>query len=444
MSIEQNLIDNLSSDPQTELEIINYVVYNENGIGLFPRVSAHHFSVEKYRNYWRGIHEIAGKGTVINALALKSWLKKNGQEYIATDFILDEMAGSYKVKGNATAIEEYLIDLWQKRETKSLGLQMSAGAVDTDAAQMKLNEIMTDSKESRIESAEKISGRVMDTFEAAWNAVQNGEEVPDAVYLGIPEIDRAIGGFRTGDLVVIAGRPGMGKSTVKRLSMMTVGKKMDIMSLTHEMTKEQEISLLGSSFANIESQRIRKADLNVDEYIRFQNGVVKAAALRLHVDYITELNSMIAGIRAWRMGTDMAEPAAVYIDYLGQIPVNVKNMSRADEVGLITRRLKEIAKLLNITVFILVQLNRGVETRGGDKRPILSDLRDSGKIEQDADCAIFLYRPEYYGFNQDDEGNSTTNQVEGIIEKNRHGQTGVAQFYLDLATGNRIDYNAPF
>ncbi len=444
MSLEKNLIDNLSSDPQTELQVIHYVLLNENGIGLFPRLKYLHFSVEIYSGYWKGIQAIAGNGSVINALSLKSWLKQNGLPYNATDLLSQEMPGDYKTKGNATSIEEYIIGLWKKRETKKLGAAMQSGLIEIDEAQLSINDILTDSKESRIESAEDISGRVMDTFERNWNAKINGLELPDAMPIGIPEVDEKLGGFRTGDLVILAGRPGMGKSTVSRLSIMEIAKNKDCLLLTHEMTKEQVISLIGSSFANIDSQRIRRADLSVDEYGQFQNGVVRAAALNLHVDYITELASLVAGIRAWRMGTDRTKPAAVYIDYGQQIPVNIKGITRNEAVGKVTRTLKEIAKTLDITIFCLAQLNRGVENRGGDRRPQLSDLRDSGEIEQDADAVIFLYRPEYYDFAETESGQSTANMVEAIIEKNRNGTTGTAEFYLDLSTGNRIEYNPPF
>lgn len=437
MSLEKNLIDNLSSDPQTELQIIQYVLLNENGIGLFPRIKPHHFGIEKHQGYWTAIQSVAAKGTVINALSVKSYLKANGLAVDVMDLMGESMAGDWKTKGNAATIEEYLISLWQRRETRNLGGQMQLGSVETTEAQTILAEILNDTKEVRAETVEQITARVMDDFEEAYNAVQSGEELPNSVKLGIPEVDK-MGGHRTGDLVIVAGRPGMGKSTVSRLSMLEVARKFPVLCLTHEMTKEQIVSLFGSTIAGIPSDNVRRADITQGQYSQYQNGLVKAAALNITVDYITELNSMIAGIRSWRMGTDMTKPAAVYIDYLQQVPVNLRGKSRNEQVGLVSRTLKEIAKTLNLTVFALAQLNRGVETRGGDKRPQLSDLRDSGEIEQDADMVVFLYRPEYYNFEQTHDGQSTRNMVEALIQKNRHGQVGAAVFFLDLSTGQRL------
>lgn len=437
MSLEQNLIDNLSSDPTLELSIVRICAQNENGIGYFPRLQPHHFSVERYQGYWEAIRALAGRGEAITPVQIRRWLKNNSLQADMVELIDGTYHETKLLQMKHAVAEETMIEFWQKRETKKLGGRMQVGSVESTEAQTLLTEILNDTKEVRAETVEQITARVMEEFEEAYNAVQSGNELPNAVKMGIPEVDK-MGGHRTGDLVIIAGRPAMGKSTVSRLSMLEVAKNFPVLALTHEMTKEQIVSLFGSTLSGLNSQAIRKADISAAQYSKYQNGLVQAAALNITVDYITELNSMIAGIRSWRMATDMSKPAAVYIDYLQQVPVNIRGKSRNEQVGLVSRMLKEIAKTLNLTVFALAQLNRGVETRGGDKRPILSDLRDSGEIEQDADMVVFLYRPEYYGFNETHNGDRTENMVEAIVQKNRHGQTGTGIFFLDLTTGKRL------
>lgn len=433
MSLEKKLMDNLSFDPEMEKNIVAYCMMTTGGIGYFPSVLPHHFGTERFQGYWEAILHLANTGQDVTVMQVRAYCKGHGKEFDIMDSTEDSLK-TFLIKGRQAEAEERLINLWKKREIKRIGREMSDNDLSIEEVQQLVNDMLTSGQAAEAQALSDIAPDVLDKLERNYNAKQTGQELPDAVYLGIPEIDKQ-GAMMPGDLLILAGRPGMGKSTVSRWAAMHIAKKFPVLMLTQEMTKDEILTLMGATKGRVDSQRIRQMNINQTEYSALVKGLGDAASLDIHIDYIRELSAMLAGIRAWRMATDQSKPAVVILDYLQQVKVKGKFGTRNEEVGFVSRTLKEIATHLNLVFVSLAQLNRGVEHRGGDKIPQLSDLRDSGEIEQDASGVIFLYRPEYYGFEQNEAGESTEGLVQAIISKNRHGKVGTVSFHFNLAKG---------
>ena len=252
--------------------------------------------------------------------------------------------------------------------------------------------------------------------------------------LGI--INKAIGGWQNADLTIVAGRPGMGKTAFMIQQIIDVakqGKSCAVFSL--EMSSEQIAGRIVNNFTDIPNYSILRKGMSVDEWKTFHYYKDNLSSLPIHIDDTPAItiNNLRLKARMLRLRYNID---IIFVDYLQLMSADSKFNNREQEISTISRSLKALAKELNIPVIALSQLSRKVEERI-DKRPLLSDLRDSGSIEQDADEVIFLYRPEYYGieFWGDEYNNSKTNhQIEIIIQKNRQGGILSERYGVDLPT----------
>ena len=245
---------------------------------------------------------------------------------------------------------------------------------------------------------------------------------------GFTDLDRSITGLNKSDLVIIGARPAMGKTSLAlnmaRNTAMLGKKKVVFFSL--EMTKEQLAQRVLSTEARVESTKMRTGNITSDEWARLATATSLLSNCELYFDdtsnmTVPEMKSRIRRLR---------DVDAVFVDYLQLMKSGQRIENRVQEVSEITRNLKLMAKDLNIPVVVLAQLARSTEGRGKSHKPQLSDLRESGSIEQDADIVIMLYRKEYY---TDDEGEipeedkPAINEAEFIISKNRHGPTNTVR-----------------
>ena len=269
---------------------------------------------------------------------------------------------------------------------------------------------------------------------------------------GFLELDKLTSGWQPSDLVIIAARPGMGK-TALTLSMarnMSVSKNIPIAFFSLEMSSIQLITRLISSETGLSSEKLRTGNLEKFEWEQLN---VKVSALEnapLYIDDTPSLSIFDLRAKARRLSSQYGIKLIV-IDYLQLMTASVsnKNGNREQEISTISRNLKALAKELDIPVIALSQLSRAVETRGGSKRPILSDLRESGAIEQDADIVSFIYRPEYYKIDEwdDEERTPSAGQAEFIVAKHRNG--GLDNIRLKFVTTlgrfeNIEDFDSPF
>lgn len=241
---------------------------------------------------------------------------------------------------------------------------------------------------------------------------------------GFTDLDKAITGLNRSDLLIIGARPAMGKTSLalnlaRNTAMM--GKK-KVLFFSLEMTKEQLAQRVLSTEARVESTKMRTGNISGQEWANLATATALLSNCELYFDdtsnmTVSEMKSRIRRLR---------DVDAVFVDYLQLMKSGSRVESRVQEVSEITRNLKLMAKDLNIPVVVLAQLARSTEGRGKSHRPQLSDLRESGSIEQDADIVIMLYRDEYYATEKDavpDEDRPAVNEAEFIIAKNRHGPT---------------------
>ncbi len=257
---------------------------------------------------------------------------------------------------------------------------------------------------------------------------------PDAfegIKTGFSEVDRILGGINTSDLVLIGARPAMGKTSfalnIATNVALSTGKKVAVFSL--EMSAEQLATRILSSDALVESPSLRTGKLSETDWARLAESVNRLSGARILID--DSSNVTVSAIKAKvRREKDIG---MIIVDYLGLMQGERHTDNRVLEIGDITRGLKLLAKDMNVPVVCVSQLSRGVESRNSsNRRPMLSDLRDSGSIEQDADSVIFIYRDDYYktGDKKDQdaaEASDAAPVAEIIVAKNRHGSTGTAK-----------------
>jgi replicative DNA helicase len=374
------------------------------------------------------LHDAEGRETT-------SLIAIGGMSYLAK--LIDTTPAIANVRAHA----EIIVDLATKRRAiETCRLAAAEGHADTGPTLDWL-----DSVEQRIHDL--ASGRqtrgVVQAFDLMTDAMSRlGSPTWDAIPTGFRDLDdRLGGGMRGGEVIVIAGRPGMGKTSfamdvaVNVASRAPVYNGADVISprfgvlvFSLEMPKEQLADRMVCSDAHVDLVAYRTRRLSPDAHDKLAESAGRLSQLPLWVDDTPSIGVMELRAKARRKQREYDRAGqkigAIVIDYVGLM--SGEGESREQEIARITRALKQLAKELNVPVIALVQLNRAVETRSTkDKRPQLSDLRESGAIEQDADVVIFIYRPEYYVTDKDSaEAKKLAGYAEAIVAKQRNGPTG--------------------
>lgn len=367
------------------------------------------------------------KSRPIDMLTVTERLKNAGQ--------LDSIGGGYAIVtltntvGSSANIEYHARIVQQKhieRRLIEVGNEMVKAAygqeIDTfeqvENAEKSLYAVTHKSYSKQEKSVGHILPAVISEIEAAKNRDDGLTGEPS----GITSIDRITGGWQRSDLIIIAARPGMGKTSLaiaiaKNLSMQ-FDKAVAVFSL--EMSERQIVSRLLSDEARVNSRNLRSAKLHDFEWHNVHRAMEALGDMKFFIDDTPGLSitEMRAKGRRLKKKHDIK---LVVVDYIQLMRAGDTKGNREQEISTISRGLKEMAKELDIPVIALSQLSRAVETRGGSKRPMLSDLRESGAIEQDADLVAFIYRPEYYNIMEDENGVSTKGLAEFIIAKHRNG-----------------------
>lgn len=294
-----------------------------------------------------------------------------------------------------------------------------------DAAEQKIFDIR---RGKNIQGLQRIDEVIIETFDRLDLLNSPDNDMMKPISTGIADLDRTITGLNRSDLILLAARPGMGKTSfalnIARSVAVKSKKKVAFFSL--EMTKEQLASRLLSTEGLIEGTKLRTGKLNQDEWTRLIEAGDILSKTEMYFDDTAGITvpAMKAKLRR------LKDVDLVIIDYL-QLMSGGKNINnRVQEISEITRNLKIMAKEINVPVITLSQLSRASEQRP-DHRPQLSDLRDSGSIEQDADIVLFLYREGYYDKNKDDDDEPATDQNTGecIVAKNRHGEANTVKLH---------------
>ncbi len=392
----------------------------------------------KPETFYREIHQEIYKAILltfndsapVDIITVIEKLRKNGK--------LDFVGGAHYITsltntlGSSANIEEHariLLEFSIRRKTISLSNKIQSEAYDEtkdifdviDKAEQQLFDV----GESLIKGSYK---EITSLLKQAYKELDNKRNIKDGV-IGTPSgfisIDRVTQGWQKSELVIIAARPGMGKtafllSTIRNAA---IDHNVPVAIFSLEMSALQLINRMISSEAEIEGEKLKKASLADHEWEQLIHKTNKISQSNIFIDDTPALSifDLRAKCRRLKAKHDIQ---LIVIDYLQLMSGNTgkNNGNREQEIAAISRALKCIAKELDVPVIAASQLSRSVETRGGDKRPQLADLRESGSIEQDADMVMFLYRPEYYGLTEKDDGTPLDNgYTELIIGKNRNG-----------------------
>lgn len=290
-----------------------------------------------------------------------------------------------------------------------------------DSAEAKLYEVTQGNIKKSSETAQDLVIQAKKRIEEIAN-----KEGLSGVPSGFSKLDELTSGWQPSDLIIIAARPGMGK-TALTLSMarnMAVEHNIPVAFFSLEMSSVQLITRLISSETHLSSEKLRTGNLEKHEWEQLNVKVKNLEKAPLFIDDTPSLSIFDLRAKARRLSSQH-DIKLIVIDYLQLMTAggSQKGGNREQEISTISRNLKALAKELSIPVIALSQLSRAVETRGGSKRPLLSDLRESGAIEQDADIVSFIYRPEYYKIDEwdDEEHSPTAGQAEFIVAKHRNG-----------------------
>lgn len=379
---------------------------------------------------FEAIYKLFENTEAIDLLTVSNQLRKDGR--------LDKIGGEY-----------YLIQLTQK-VSSSAHIEFHARIILQKYIQRSLikisNEIIEDSYDESTDVFDLLDAAESKLYEVTQGNIKRSTETAHSLVIqaknriqeisnkdglsGVPsgfdKLDKLTSGWQPSDLIIIAARPGMGK-TALTLSMarnIAVGNNIPVAFFSLEMSAVQLITRLISSETGLSSEKLRTGNLETHEWEQLNVKVKDLEKAPLFIDDTPSLSIFDLRAKARRLSSQYGIKLIV-VDYLQLMTAgsSVKGGNREQEISTISRNLKALAKELNIPVIALSQLSRAVETRGGSKRPLLSDLRESGAIEQDADIVSFIYRPEYYKIEEwdDEERSPTANQGEFIVAKHRNG-----------------------
>jgi replicative DNA helicase len=388
------------------------------------------FYKEAHRIIYETILTLDSKGDPIDLLTVTNELRKNVQlEFVGGPYYLVELTQRVSSSANLEYHARIVSENFIKRELIKISSEITRDSFDyttdvfdlLDHAQQQIFQIVDSNLKKKYASVRDILKEAIRELEAK----RDNEGGLTGIPTGFSDLDRMTSGFQKSDLIIIAARPGMGKTafmvSAMRNAAVQFGKPVAMFSL--EMSSVQLINRLISAEAELMSDKITKGKLEPFEWQRLHERISNLSSAPIYIDDTPALSIMELRAKSRQLKSQY-DIQMIIIDYMqlmrGSDP-GKGGTNREQEIATISRGLKGLAKELNIPVIALSQLSRATETRGGDKRPMLSDLRESGSIEQDADMVIFLYRPEYYGILEDEEKNSTKGIGEVIIAKHRNG-----------------------
>lgn len=388
------------------------------------------FYKDAHRFIYEAIFTLFESSEPVDLLTVSSQLKKDGHlEAVGGDFYLikltQKVASSAHIEFHARIILQKYIQRSLIKISNEIIEDAYSDSTDVfdllDGAEAKLYEVTQGNLKRSAETAQNLVIQAKKRIEEISN-----KEGLSGIPSGFDKVDKLTSGWQPSDLVIIAARPGMGK-TALTLSMarnMAVNANIPVAFFSLEMSSVQLITRLISSETGLSSEKLRTGRLEKHEWEQLNVKVKALEKAPLFIDDTPSLSIFDLRAKARRLESQH-KIKLIIIDYLQLMTAggSQKGGNREQEISTISRNLKALAKELNVPVIALSQLSRAVETRGGSKRPILSDLRESGAIEQDADIVSFIYRPEYYKIEEwdDEERTPTQGQAEFIVAKHRNG-----------------------
>jgi replicative DNA helicase len=398
-------------------------------------LKAHSFYKDGHQRIYKAISNLFDKSEPIDQLTVVQELREMGELEAAGG--VGYVAGLTMHINSAANIEAHarvILEAAIKRELIRTATDILRDAYEEttdvfellDSTEKNIFQVSEDNMRKGVDSMQDLMVKAIKELEEKKHQKDGLTGVPT----GFSALDRVTSGWQPSDLVIVAARPGMGKTAfvVSAMRNAAVDFKKPVAIFSLEMSSLQLVNRLISAEAELDSEKIKKGNLADYEWAQLNHKISALSSAPIFIDDTPALS--IRELRAkCRRLKSQHDIQLIIIDYLQLMSGNEggKNGNREQEIASISRALKGIAKELNVPVIALSQLSRSVETRGGDKKPQLSDLRESGSIEQDADMVIFLYRPEYYKITEDEMGNPTQGMGEVIIAKHRNGSLETVQ-----------------
>lgn len=395
-------------------------------------LTAADFYREEHKLIYRALLEIYGRGTPPDVLLVEEELRKKGEfvkvsrkylyslvDYEWTTSRAETYAKTIKDKATLRRLievaEETIEDAYEESEDVEDILEIAA---------KKIFAITTQNKTTDFEGLSSITQKSLDRIKDITNNPEKMQGIPT----GFLDLERVLNGLQRSDMIILAARPSMGKTALALNIAKNAARKGNVVAIfSLEMGKEQLAKRLLATESGVNSQRINRGELDYNEMEQLLLAVDRLSKLKVYIDdnggqTILEIRSKARRL-AHEVGLDL-----IVIDYL-QLMTGRRAENRQQEISDISRNLKTLARELDVPILALSQLSRSVELRA-EKKPQLSDLRESGSLEQDADIVMFLYREEYYNREESDKANV----AEVIIAKNRNGPTTAINLYFDKET----------
>ncbi len=385
-----------------------------------------HFYSEAHKLIYEAIVDLFKNSEPVDMRTVVNQLRKNGKlELVEGAYKIAELTSKVSSAANIEYHARIVIEMAIKRNLIEIASQIHHDAYEdtTDVF-----ELLDKTEQGIFQISDTNLRKNYDTMKSLmFQAIQELQEKKNhkdgltGIPSGFSKLDRVTSGWQRSDLCIIAARPGMGKTAfiVSALRNAAVDFNYPVAIFSLEMSSLQLVNRLISAEAELESDKIKKGNLAEFEWQQLVHKTTRLSSAPIFIDDTPALSILELRAKCRRLKAEH-NIQMVVIDYL-QLMKGEAGGNREQEIASISRALKGVAKELNIPVIALSQLSRGVETRGGDKRPQLSDLRESGSIEQDADIVMFLYRPEYYKITVDEDGMPTQGLAEVIIAKHRNG-----------------------
>ena len=451
-SIESKLNNNQPSNIEAEQALLGSILVNNDiidEVSLIIKSSS--FYDPGHIKIYEVIQNLNNKGMIANPITLKNFFEKDNMlnEVGGTDYLvkLTRFSGSAK---QAVDYAKVIHEMFLRRELMQISSKLSSDTLNASKDEQNAENIIEGAERSLFDLAERGSfsqsflkfNKALDqTIEMATLAMQNDHGLV-GVPTGLTDLDEKLGGLHKSDLIILAGRPSMGKTALATniaynaaQNILKRDEKSSVAFFSLEMSSEQLSTRILSEQAKIKSDDIRRGKVTEEEVNRYIETSRNIYNLPLFIDETPAITIATLSNRARRIKR-LFGLSLIVVDYIQLMKSNLsKNDGRVQEISEITQGLKALAKELSVPVLALSQLSRAVEQRD-DKQPQLADLRESGSIEQDADVVMFVYREEYYlerkqpklGSIEHAEWQSKMNDVNGladiILGKQRHGPTG--------------------
>jgi len=411
---------------EAEESVLGAMMLSPGAIGAVSEaLDASDFYRESHAVIYRAALALYQKGEPVDAITLVDELEERGQLEDAGGRVrIHELATLVSASANAGHYARIVREMATLRgliraggEIAQLGWERPGETTDlVDRAE----QVVFDLSQARVTSEfSHIEELLKDSFERITALYEAGADVTGTPS-GFRDLDRLTSGFQPGNLIIVAARPSMGKSGLGLCMAANLAVRAEVPTalFTLEMSKAEVTQRLMCSEAKVESQRLRTGKLAADDWPRLTAACDKLAKAPIYVDDTGSITMMEIRAKARRLKTQQPNLGLIIVDYLQLMTSGASVENRVQEVSQISRQLKVLARDLDVPVLAMSQLSRAVEQRH-DKRPILSDLRESGAIEQDADLVFFIYRDEYYNDESDQQG-----LAEVICAKHRNGPTG--------------------